>query len=73
MDPTRAQKNAPIIQEVKAIRVEIDKLAQMASAKYNSDASREAVKHLKNAKHWFGEYLAELGLELPAEYADKSL
>lgn len=66
------------INEIKALRVEIDavkqkikKLADMRPPKGGAELTL-SFRSLQQAKNWLGEVLGELGQELPPEFADKA-
>lgn len=66
------------IDEIKALRVEVDavkqkikKLADIRPPKGEAELTL-SFRSLQQAKHWLGEVLGELGQELPAEFADKA-
>lgn len=66
------------VENVKALRVEIDAIKQKVKRLMDRRPARGGAeltlsyRSLQTAKHWLGEVLGELGQELPPEYADKA-
>lgn len=67
-----AQDHAGLINEVKEIRVAIDRSIQAAKLLAPSRANSLVVTKLEEAKMWAGKIFEEIGRELPKEYQDKA-
>lgn len=77
-DQTQAVDPITTPENIKALRVEIDAVKQKVKAMADRRPPKGGAeltlsfRALQQAKHWLGEALGELGVELPAQYADKA-
>lgn len=73
--PVQEKPTAPkhSVFDVKALRQDVDALIQRLEAAFGSSRELALAKtKLEEAKMWAGKELANLGQELPAQFADKS-
>lgn len=67
MEPTKAQKNLPIINDLKEVREDIRKLSERIAAKHNSAEAEAMVDLLQEADHKAIDRMVSLGLTLKLE------
>lgn len=67
MPPTKAQKNAPAINDLKDILLELEKLEVRLTSRYNADSTNRATNLLRYARSEITDRMVELGVVIKME------